>query len=33
VKAGDGAAVGEQLLTMTAKTNGAEILVFDLPAF
>ena len=30
--AGDGAAVeGEPILTMTAKTDGAEILVFDLP--
>jgi redox-sensitive bicupin YhaK (pirin superfamily) len=34
LKAGDGAAVeGEPMLTVTAKTDGAEILVFDLPAF
>jgi redox-sensitive bicupin YhaK (pirin superfamily) len=34
LNAGDGAAVeGEPGLTVTAKTDGTEILVFDLPAF
>jgi hypothetical protein len=32
LNAGDGAAVeGEPAITVTAKTDGAEILVFDLP--